>query len=641
MIRARWFYLLIVAVMLLTAAPTLAARESHAASAASGSAPGGLPLFIENVGQWPEAVRYQVYGAGDTLWLGEEALWLSVIRPVGKGRADALRLDLRLTFPGANPHARLEPFDRRETVASYYLGDDPARWRPHAPVWGRVRYRDLYPGVDLEIGGAGGRWHWRLVDRAGKGLDLTALLPQVEGATQMTLDATGRLRLTTPLGVVTLPPLTGVASPASARATGDSDLVYSTFLGGDNEDSGMGIAIDADGSLWMVGTSDSTNFTPVGAYPSVSSADYDAFVARLNAGGTALIYINFFGGSAYDFGTSIALAAGSVYYITGSTGSADLPTTAGAYDRTFNGVGDLFLAKFALLASGLVYCTYLGGGENEWAAGLALGDDGAAYVAGGTYSSNYPTTAAAYDRTFGGMGDAFIIKLNASGSALIYSTFLGGADFDGAIALAADSAGRAYVAGVTLSSDFPTTAGAYDRTLGGYTDLFVAKLSADGGTLAYATFLGGSADEGVEDINGGLVLDDSGAAYVACVTYSSDFPTTLGAYDRTLSGEADAFLAKLTPAGDGLAYATLLGGRGFEIANGLAINASREVYLTGLTTSDDFPTTPGSFGAYGGDNDAFVARFSADGSALTYSCYLGGSSTDSGLAIAVDAGQNV
>jgi hypothetical protein len=288
-----------------------------------------------------------------------------------------------------------------------------------------------------------------------------------------------------------------------------------------------------------------------------------------------------------------------------------------------------------LIDPGLLYSTYLGGsGYDNSGYGIAVDGAGSAYVAGSTSSADFPTTPGAFDTTWNGVTDAFVTKLSASGAALGYSTYLGGGDADGGNGVAVDGAGSAYVTGYTDSADFPTTPGAFDTTLDGYSDAFVTKLGASGAALGYSTYLGGGDydNSGVD-----LAVDGAGSAYLTGWTDSADFPTTPGAFDTTWNGLTDAFVTKLDASGAALGYSSYLGGSGFDYGDGIAVDCAGSAYLTGSTDSADFPTTQGAFDTtWNGLTDAFVTKLDASGAALGYSSYLGGSGFDGGFDLAVD-----
>ncbi len=330
-------------------------------------------------------------------------------------------------------------------------------------------------------------------------------------------------------------------------------------------------------------------------------------------------------------------------YVTGYTQSSNFPTTAGALQTTFGGgLVDAFVSKLNSSGSALLYSTYLGGSSDAVGQGIAVDSSGNAYVTGYTQSSNFPTTAGALQTTFGGLADAFVSKLNSSGSALVYSTYLGGGSTDFGFGIAVDSSGGAYVTGYTQSSNFPATAGALQTTFGGVfgggpIDAFVSKLNSSGSALVYSTYLGGSSG----DSGQGIAVDSSGDAYVTGYTQSSNFPTTAGAFQTSFGGVPDAFVSKLNSSGSALVYSTYLGGSSFDSGQGIAVDSSGDAYVTGYTSSSNFPATAGALQTtFGGGADAFVSKLNSGGSALVYSTYLGGSSFDFGFGIAVDSSGN-
>ncbi len=679
----------------------------------SGSSP---VMFIENVGQWEAGARFQVWGGGTILWLADDALWLTVVEQstddaansradpparfgpnrVNAERANESRLasNIKISFAGANPHPPVETFDRLDTVVSYFIGNDPTQWRPDVPVWGGVRYVDLYPGVDLEITSEDGQLVQRLAARPGA--DLTVVQLQVEGADAVTADGDA-LHLSTDAGNVILPMLrvdglqvagtqvqprgtqafriaapfevsnansasrpvmpegagSATTNPAprdaispQSLADNPADVLYATFLGGSGDEYGMGIAVDGAGSAYVTGYTSSTDFpTTPGAFDTSYSGGADAFVVKLNAAGSRLTYATFLGGSGDDGSFDIAVDGAGSAYVTGVTSSTDFPTTAGAFDTSYNGGSyDAFVVKLNAAGGGLTYATFLGGSGDEYGMGIAVDGAGSAYVTGITSSTDFPTTAGAFDTSYsGGSYDAFVVKLNAAGSGLTYATFLGGSGDEFGMGMgmgiAVDGAGSAYVTGITSSTDFPTTAGAFDTSYsGGSYDAFMVKLDAAGSRLTYATFLGGSGDDESSDI----AVDGAGSAYVTGYTSSTDFPTTAGAFDTSYSGGADAFVVKLDAAGSGLTYATFLGGSGdeFGMGMGLAVDGAGSAYVTGYTSSTDFPTTAGAFDTSysGGSYDAFMVKLDAAGGGLTYATFLGGSGDEygMGMGLAVD-----
>jgi hypothetical protein len=293
-------------------------------------------------------------------------------------------------------------------------------------------------------------------------------------------------------------------------------------------------------------------------------------------------------------------------YVTGQTSSPDYPTTPGAFDTSLDGTQDVFITKLNASGSRLAYSTFLGGTNRDSGEGIVVDGTGSAYLTGFTESTDYPTTSGAFDTTYnGGIVDAFVTKFNASGSGLAYSTFLGGGDLESGQGIVVRE-GRAYLTGGTSSPDYPTTPGAYDTTFNGdifEVDAFVTKLNASGSVLAYSTFLGGAANESGE----GIAVRE-GRAYVTGLTESTDYPTTRGALDTTLDGDRAAFVTKFNASGSALAYSTFLGGSVFDEGRGIAVREGR-AYVTGFTSSPDYPTTRSAFDrTFNGNGDAFVTK---------------------------------
>jgi hypothetical protein len=425
-------------------------------------------------------------------------------------------------------------------------------------------------------------------------------------------------------------------------------LIYSTYIGGSGDDQGFGIAVDGSGNAYVTGRTWSTDYdVTAGAYQTTNAEGFDVFVTKLNASGSGLMYSTYLGGSNADYGFfGIAVDGSGNAYVTGYTQSTNFPVTAGAYQTTFGGGSyDIFVTKLNASGSGLVYSTYLGGSSDDEGQGIAVDGSGNAYVTGLTGSTNYPVTAGAYQTTNHGSKDVFVTKLNASGSGLVYSTYLGGNSYDEGDGIAVDGSGNAYVTGVTESTNFPVTVGAYQTTHADsgyyvvYFDVFVTKLNAGGSGLMYSTYLGGSSD----DLGLGIAVDGSGNAYVTGFTGSGNFPVTAGAYQTTFGGGyEDVFVTKLNASGSGLIYSTYLGGSGGDGGYGIAVDGSGNAYVTGWTDSTDFPVTAGAYQTThgGGDYDVFVTKLNASGSGLVYSTYLGGNDDDVGRAIAVDGSGN-
>jgi hypothetical protein len=416
-------------------------------------------------------------------------------------------------------------------------------------------------------------------------------------------------------------------------------LVYSTYLGGGNYDYGNAIAVDSAENAYITGVTYSADFpTTPGTYDaSYNGGSIDIFVCKLNATGTGLVYSTYLGGGDIDGGYGIAIDSSGNAYITGNTYSADFPTTAGAFDTIYNGNSDVFISKLNPNGTGLVYSTYLGGGGSDYDFGITIDGSGNAYLTGYTFSFNFPTTPSAYDTSYNNGYDVFVSKLNPSGTALVYSTYLGGGSGDYGMDIAIDDLENAYITGQTLSADFPTTPGAFDTLLNGSGDSFISKINASGTGLVYSTYLGG----GNTDVGENIVIDSSGNAYLTGYTWSTDFPTTSEAFDTLSNGSFDVYATKLNATGTVLIYSTYLGGGSDDVGHAIAVDGSGSVYLTGYTQSTDFPTTPGALDTLSsGSSDVYVAKLNATGTVLVYSTYWGGRSDDYGLDITLDNSGN-
>jgi hypothetical protein len=624
-----------------------------------------LPLsFIPNVGQVDPVVAYTVNGHRSTLYFTPDMV---VITAHEGTKNQPVTHIIRQTFPGSAASPVIESADQLPGGANFFIGNDPSRWRSNVPMFGSVVYHDLYPGIDLYYRGTEGILKREFI--VAPGADPAALRLHYEGIDAMTVDESGALVITTGKSTLTESPVIcyqdingrrvfvpAVYYPAGegdiAFSLGDYDpsfplvidpaLIYSTYMGGSDDETGNTIALDSNRNAYITGYARSGSFpTTPGAYnQTYGGGSYDAIVTKLNPAGTHLVYSTFLGGISSDYGNGIAVDSSGNAYVTGSTYSNDFPTTAGAYDQTYGGsiFGNAYITKLNPAGSSLVYSTFLGTTGNDETYAIAVDSSGNAYMTGSTSSATFPTTPGAYNHTFGGARDAFVTKLNSSGKGLVYSTFLGGKGWDTGESIALDSSRNVYVTGNTASTDFPTSVGAYNRTFGGLYDVFVTKLNPAGTNLVYSTFLGGhDSDDGHA-----VATDSSRNAYVTGHTFSSDFPTTTGAFNQTYGGGSyDAFVTKLNPAGTNLVYSTFLGGADSDSGRGIAVDSSGNAYVTGYTKSSDFPTVTGAYNrTFGGSYDAFVTKLNRSGTNLVYSTFLGGASEEQSNGIAVDTSGN-
>jgi hypothetical protein len=578
------------------------AEPDAAMKARLSEAYGQLPLSFEaNVGQTAPEVDFISRGSGYTLFLKPREAVLALRKRDASDGATVLRMK----FAGSETKPQAAGQEELPGKVNYLIGKDPKQWRTGISTYAKVAYQNLYPGVDLVYYGNQRQLEYDFVVQPGTDPNIIAL--NFEGAEELKVDAKGEL----------------VLNAGGDEIRQRKPVIYQNVDGARREVAGGYKLKDASTVGFQLGEYDASK--PLVIDP-------------------VLVYSTFLGGANVDLGSDITVDASGNAYVVGTTQLLILPgtfpTTAGAFDTTHNGILDAFVTKINSTGTALVYSTFLGGSDLDSAAAIALDAAGNAYVTGSTSSTDFPTTAGAFDTTHNSLpgSDAFVTKLNASGSALVYSTYLGGFEQDAGAGIAVDAAGNAYVGGDTRSSSFPTTPGAFDPVHNGgeESEIFVTKVNPTGTALVYSTFIGLSS-------GGSLALDSSGSAYVTGGG-SAAYPTTPGAFDTTHNGGSDVVLTKLDPSGSALVYSTFIGGSGNEDGNGIALDASGNAYVTGSTTSTDYPTTVGALDTTynGGFSDAFVTKLNPAGSApLVYSTFLGDVDTDRGNDLAVDTSGNV
>ena len=629
-----------------------------------------LPLGFEaNQGQTDQQVKYTARGNGYAVFLTEKETVFALTsgQPSSKVSRGSLgaksqtqsaettksaAIDMRLL--GGNPKPQISAGAELPGTINYYTGSNPKNWRTGVKQYASVAYRDVYPGVNMVFHGEQRQLEFDFV--VAPGADAKAIGMGFKGADKLVTDESGNLVLTAAAGDVVLHKPVAYqekngkrenvvvafqvkndqqvglqlgAYDASRELVVDPSLSYATYLGGAAEDDAYAVAIDGSGQAYVTGQTKSTNFpTVAGAYSGTSKGGFDVFVSKIAANGSSLVYSTYIGGSGDDAGTAIALdGSGNAFVVGGTASSSDFPTH-GAFQSTFGGGSlDAFVLELASNGGSLTFSTFLGGSGDDVANGVAVDTAGGVYVAGFTTSTNFPLQGP-YQNTLNGISNAFVTKLNSSGSTLAYSTYLGEGG-DVATAVAVDSTGNAYVTGATPAPTFPTTTGAFQTTCGtgancngGLNDAFVTKFNSTGSNLLYSTFLGGEgSDQGL-----GIAVDGSGDAYVTGLTQSPlHFPVKLAIQGTFGGGIQDAFVTELNPTGTGLVYSTYLGGSLDDAGSSIAIDGSNNAYVVGQTNSTDFPKAAATQGALKGGRDAFVSQISASGSSLTFSTYLGGS----------------
>ena len=668
---------LVVGSIVLLATVVAGQASRHDSTSFMKSSFGKLPIhFIENRGVYPDEVKYYIQGADKTLFFTRDGI---TFRLKSKDRAWVVKLE----FVGANPDVVPVGEDRQLAIFSYFKGPEKD-WKTGLPSFAKVVYKDLWPGINLIYRGAVNQLKYEFV--VAPGADPSSIRLQYRGASSVTTTDAGALRVETPAGgfgdeppvawqeingkralvemAFRLDPARGGEGAEFGFRVSDYDrthplvldpafLVYCGYLGGAGDDIGSAITLDGSGNAYVTGitASDEKAFPvtvgPDATYNGGGSSGYffgDAFVAKVNAAGTALLYCGYIGGSAVDWGERIAVDGAGNAYVTGFTSSSEqtFPVKGGP-DLTYNGgMYDAFVAKVNPQGTALVYCGYIGGAADDWGYGIALDAAGNACVVGATGSNEqtFPVIVGP-DLTYNGSGDAFVAKVNAAGSGLLYCGYIGGEAGDWGYGIVLDGLWNVYVVGTTASNEqtFPVIVGPDLTHNGGKYDVFVAKVNPQGTALTYCGYIGGaSVDRGQY-----VAVDGSGNAYVAGDASSNEqtFPVTVGPDLTYNGGTSDGFVAEVNPQGTALVYCGYIGGAGDDHANTIVVDSTGSTYVSGITSSSEqtFPVTAGPDLTYnGGMNDGFVARVNPQGTALVYCGYIGGAGTgdESVLGIVVD-----
>jgi len=621
-------------------------------STAAGEGRWNLPLSFEaNRGQADDDVRFVGRGKGLGLLLKQSEAVLALSNQPDKVTRSH---QLSMKFEGASRAALVTGVNQQQALASYFIGNNPAKWIRDIDTYSRVKYSDLYPGIDLTFYENDRKLEYDF--EVAPGADPQRIALCFEGADRTAL-ADGSLVLHTAAGDVRFErpfayqEIDGSKLEVAADfniSAGDTVgfeiagydrtrtliidpvLVYSTYVGGNAADAARGIVADSAGNTILAGDSFSTDFLSPRA---AGRTDSDIFVGRLSSNGLLLRY-SFFGGTKNEFTTGMTVDGMGNIYVSGVTQSPDFPVFH-SFAQVLMGSSDAFVIKLTPGADQFFYISLIGGSGDEAGVSVAADSVGSAYITGRTTSADYPVVSAIQSSYGGGSSDAFVSKLTPDGSGLVYSTFLGGSgaeDSVGKTGISVDSAGNLYVTGDTSSGNFPTKNALRSSKSGAASsfDGFVAKINPSGSDFVYSTFLGGSDD----DFALAIASDATGNAYVTGRTKSTSF--TGSSTTRAASATSDAFVAKLNASGSALSYLTFVGGAGDDSGNAIAIDSSGNAVIAG-SAGDGLPTVNAIQSSFrGGPNDAFAAKLGTTG-AVTFSTYIGGSGDDQALAVALNA----
>ncbi|QPJ60585.1 MAG: hypothetical protein G3M70_01255 [Candidatus Nitronauta litoralis] len=635
-----------------------------------------LPLYFErNVGQAPEEVHYLTRGSGygvlfndtsATILFSNQAKEKKVSLKNETGKTSLLKLhweNARPSFPVGE--------SLQKTRFHYFSGNQQDQWHTDIETYLAVRYPGVYPGIDLVFYGNRQQPEYDFIVAPGANFQNIRL--NFEGAQSLNIGSNGRLNIRTSNGTLSqdAPRIYQVIDGKKISREGgytldsqnrvgfhiahydpDHPLIidpvlllrtYSTYLGGSGAEVGFDIALDSSGNAYIAGRTTSSDFPTQGAFQGSLSggSGSDAFVAKLSADGTSLVYGTYLGGIGFDEALSVAVNSSGQAHITGRTTSTGFPTQNPLQGSLSGGAGeDAFVTKLSADGASLVFSTYLGGGNTDQGHGITVDSSGNVYVTGQTNSTNFPTSLAFQGALAGGAGnDVFLTKIAPSGLSFIFSTYLGGTGEDLGRGVALDSDQNAYLTGSTKSTNFPTQSpfqGNIGDGTGTANDAFFTKFNSNGASLAFSSYFGGTG----EDVGNDIAVDNADRLVITGRTASTNFPTAIP-FQGALSGGSgtDAFVSRILVDGNGLQFSTYLGGDAFDEGMSVTVDSAFSVLVAGRTDSTDFPVRNALQGDLNGGSgsDGFATRFNSFGNLQSWSTYIGGTGTEQATGIAVDS----
>ena len=567
--------------------------------------------FIENKGQWPSEVQFLYRTMGMNAWITNSGVvydFYTIEKKADNFPNDRKKSILsgeyletkaghvmQMSLANANQAPHSEGFDGSLAVYNYLKGNEPGKWASSVVEYQEVVVSNVYPGIDIKYYVSGGKLRYDFL------IDVDA------NPSEIAWDILG----------------------GNHRTENGEQLVLETSIGdvqmselfAYQENNGLKAKVECS---FVKGQDDLVRFD-LGQYDKTKKLVIDP-----------VVFATFLGGQYYEFPYGMEVNSAGEVFVIGETRSTDFPTTLGAYSNTNAGNEDCFVSKMAADGTTLIYSTYIGGDMRDLIIETPsiLTADGGVIVTGTTMSSNFPTVVGAFDNTYNGDWDGFILKLNPAGTSLAFSTYLGGDLADFAQHAVLDNAGNIIVAGNTYAGDFPITGGAYDQTENGGGDLFIAKFNSDCSSLNFSTLFGGNDYDDCHAIE----LDENNNVIIAGETSSPDFPMVGSTYDQTYNGDGDLIVAKMNSTGSDVIWSTFVGGAAYEQCRGLLdIDDDYNIYISGITESADFPVTSGAYdNSLGGVADAFLLKMNPSGNGLIYSTYLGGALTDLSFGLTVD-----
>ncbi|MCS7075098.1 MAG: SBBP repeat-containing protein [Bacteroidia bacterium] len=628
-------------------------------------------FFIENKGQWHNDVLYLCRMSGLDAWITKygvnytfykveqnKVTEFCTLKNKSEDFENQTLLGHRILFEleNSNPNPVREGKKQIETYYNYFIGNDETKHATYVGLYKEAWVKNVYEGIDIRYYFDEGRLRYDFVVQPYA--DISQIRFKLRGQDKIYTKGETQLCFTTRFGEASLSDLCTYQDnhiiPSKFIRNGETwqfflsdydrtklvvidPLVYSTYIGGNDFDHGKDIFVDGSGCVYVTGISRSADYdiTP-GVFQTAFQGEMDVFVTKLNAAGNKIEFSTYIGGERFDESSGIFVDGSGCVYIAGWTYSSNYDVTPGAFQKKSGGYMDVFITKFNATGSSLVYSTYIGGNNDDKGAGMFVDNSGCVYITGYTLSPDYDVTPGAFQTTHGEEEDVFVTKINATGSSLVYSTYIGGGSRDYGTDIFVDNSGCVYITGYTLSLDYDITPGAFQTTNQKYDDVFVTKLNPTGTALIYSTYIGGNNS----DKGNAIFVDGSGCAYVTGYTYSTNYDVTQKVFQATSEPHSNIFVTKLNATGSSLVYSTYIGGNNEDVANDIFVDGNGCAYITGYTKSTNYDITTDAFQSKNGGGeleDAFITKLNPTGTALMYSTYIGGSNSDQGNAIFVDS----
>lgn len=617
-----------------------------------------IPLtFIPNEGQVHNSAQYLVKGVGNSIYFFNDSIQIT-----SPGINNSI-FTITQTFVGSNKSTAIFGLDPFPGKANFFYGNNASGWKENISTYHSIRYQEIYPGIDLICKENKGKLKREFLIKPYA--DPSQIKIQFDGQESLTKGTDGELIVKTKNGSLFESPFvctqnvngTTVSVQAEYHITGsnvtidlgkydlslplviDPDLTYSTYLGGsDNETTGADIVSDSSGNIYVMGTTFSSDLLSgsMNGYQNASGGESDIFVVKLNPATNMVAYATYVGGSKEERHGGITVDSHGNAYITGTT-DGDYPET-----NTLCNISGLnsnvFITKLNPTGSSLEFSCLYGGSNWESGKNIALNKDGDLYVSGDTNSLDLPNTTYAVQSTYNGEIDGFVVGINANGTAILNATYIGGSKQDSMTGICIDQNDSVYVSGETQSSDYNVTPGAFQTTMPSPNAGFITKLDRALSHYHYSSYLGGSGGCAVLKIQS----DREGNIYAVGMA-GSDFPTTAGAIQRDFKGGFfDAFVTKINKNGSNILYSTYLGGKAADGTSDLALDSHNAIYVTGMTSSPDFPTTDDTYQSESnGGYEGFITKINPSGSSLLASTYYGGSKDDYLTSICLDSSENM